>query len=270
MEYIFIVVLTMADLVLVYLFVQERKKTKRNEALGGDSQSGGNGGDASATEPEGIVPSGQVLKAEEEAKVDMITREIHHRVKNNFQTVSSLLNLQTRYLQDELAKNTLWESQNRIKSMALIHQQLYQREETGSINMVEYLDELVKELVYSYNAEEKGIEIKADVEEMELHAEVAVPLGLIVHELVLNSFKYAFPDNRAGIITIKIWRTPGTLQMVVNDDGVGLPEGMEPLKVKTSYGMRLVILFTQELKGEVRYESEGGKGTQAIFSCPIN
>lgn len=266
MEYIFIAVLTMADLVLVYLFVNERKKSKRGET--GESENNNQRGDENQIEKD--KEDRFALKEEAEAKVDMITREIHHRVKNNFQTVSSLLNLQTRYLQDELARNTLWESQNRIKSMALIHQQLYQREETGSINIVEYLDELVKELSYSYNAEDKGIEIGAEVEEMELHPEVAVPLGLIVHELVLNSIKYAFPENIKGKIMIKIWRTPGNLHMTVNDDGVGLPEGMEPLKVRTSYGMRLVILFTQELKGEVRYESEGGKGTQAIFSCPLN
>lgn len=246
MEYALIAVFALSTLLFIFLYLQEKKKSDK------------------------IEPSSTDLQKDAEAKVDMITREIHHRVKNNFQTVSSLLNLQTRYLQSELAKGILWESQNRIKSMALIHQQLYQREETGSINMVEYLDELVRELVFSYNADEKGIVIKADVEEMELHAEVAVPLGLIVHELVLNSFKYAFPAQRKGIIVIKLWGEGNRLNLLVSDDGVGLPEGMEPLKVKTSYGMRLVILFTQELKGEVRYESEREEGTRAIFHCPLN
>lgn len=246
MEYALIAVFALSTLIFVYLYLQEKNKSDK------------------------IEPVSPELQAEEESKVDMITREIHHRVKNNFQTVSSLLNLQTRYLQNDLAKETLWESQNRIKSMALIHQQLYQREKTGSINMVEYLDELVRELVFSYNADEKGIGIKADVEDMELHAEVAVPLGLIVHELVLNSFKYAFPEQRKGVIVIKLWSEGNRLNLLVSDDGVGLPDGMEPLKVKTSYGMRLVILFTQELKGEVKYESERNQGTRAIFNCPLN
>jgi len=207
--------------------------------------------------------------AKEEAKLDMITREIHHRVKNNFQTVSSLLNLQTRYLKDEFAKGVLWESQNRIQSMALIHQQLYQREETGAINMRDYLQELVEELTYSYNASDKGITIRSSVEPMDLDAEVAVPLGLIIHELILNSFKYAFPDQREGMIEVRLWKSEGRLQLVVEDDGVGLPEGMKPLEVKTSYGMRLVTLFTQELKGEVTYENLPGNGTKAVLNCPI-
>lgn len=208
-------------------------------------------------------------EADTDAKLDMLTREIHHRVKNNFQTVSSLLNLQTRYLQDEFAKGVLWESQNRIQSMALIHQQLYQREETGAINMPVYLNELVEELTYSYNASEKGVAIKASVEDIELDAEVAVPLGLIIHELILNSFKYAFPEERKGTIEIRLWKTEKTLHLEVKDDGVGLPEGMKPLEVKTSYGMRLVSLFTQELKGEVSYGNEAGQGTRAVLNCPL-
>ena len=271
MEYIFIAILSLAVLALGFLYLQERNKNAGSGSTATPEPSSAQ--PSSEPEPPTVsepASNGSALAAEDELKLDMITREIHHRVKNNFQTVSSLLNLQTRYLSDKLAKDILWESQNRIKSMALIHQQLYQREETGSISMTDYLDELVEELTYSYNAEEKGVTIKAEVESMELHAEVAVPLGLIVHELVLNSFKYAFPESREGVILIKLWREGGQLHLIVSDDGVGLPEGMEPLKVKTSYGMRLVILFTQELKGEVRYESEKDKGTQAIFHCPVS
>lgn len=204
----------------------------------------------------------------EKDRSDMILREIHHRVKNNFQTVSSLLNLNTRYLEDESAKELLWEGQNRIKSMALIHQQLYQRENTQAIAMPEYIDTLLNELEFSYNAASKDIRLLSDVAQVELSPEMAIPLGLIVHELVLNAFKYAFPVGKSGAIQTTISLGSEKLYLTVRDNGVGLPEGMEdPLKVKTSYGMRLVILFTQELKGQVHYES--GDGTTAYFECPL-
>ena len=203
-------------------------------------------------------------KADE--KADMIVREIHHRVKNNFQTVSSLLNLHTRYLKDTESKNVLWEGQNRIKSMALIHTQLYQRDETDAIAIHEYTDTLIKELTFSYNAEGKDIQFHEEVPEMMLPVEVAVPLGLILHELVLNSFKYAFPDNRPGNIWVMLEVDGDTLRLRVRDDGVGLPEGMDPLAVKTSYGMRLLVLFSMELKGKLIYEE--GEGTSVVFECP--
>lgn len=204
-------------------------------------------------------------KADE--KADMIVREIHHRVKNNFQTVSSLLNLHTRYLQDDEAKSVLWEGQNRIKSMALIHTQLYMRDETDAIAIHEYSDTLIKELAFSYNAEGKGITLHSDVPKAMLPVEVAVPLGLIIHELALNSFKYAFPDGREGNIWVHLEIRDQKLFLKVKDDGVGLPEGMDPLAVKTSYGMRLLTLFSLELKGELTYES--GAGTSVTFECPM-
>lgn len=204
-------------------------------------------------------------KADE--KADMIVREIHHRVKNNFQTVSSLLNLHTRYLKDVESKNVLWEGQNRIKSMALIHTQLYQRDATDAVAIHVYTDTLMKELAFSYNAEGKDIRFHEEVPEMMLPVEVAVPLGLIIHELVLNSFKYAFPNDRSGNIWVSLKAEGESLKLKVKDDGVGLPEGMDPLAVKTSYGMRLLVLFSMELKGKLTYEE--GPGTSVVFECPL-
>lgn len=208
-----------------------------------------------------------VIETERKAneKADAVMREIHHRVKNNFQTVSSLLNLHTRYLKDEHAKSVLWEGQNRIKSMALIHTQLYQRDLVEAIDMQEYVQNLLNELAFSYNAEDREIELDSEIDAMTLSVEVAVPLGLILHELILNSFKYAFPEGRPGKITSSLKREADQLILVVEDNGVGLPTGMKPLEVKTSYGMRLLTLFALELKGKLDYES--GAGTKVRFAC---
>ena len=201
------------------------------------------------------------------AKADVVIREIHHRVKNNFQTVSSLLNLHTRYLPDQAAKEVLWEGQNRIQSMALIHTQLYQREETDAIDIKAYTGTLIRELAFSYDAEARGIQLQQEVEALSLSVEVAVPLGLIVHELILNAFKYAFPGEREGNIWLELKKDQGEIYLRVKDDGAGLPPGMDPLAVRTSYGIRLLTLFSMELKGKLNYSSEGG--TKVEFRCPI-
>jgi len=212
---------------------------------------------------------GYILEAERKAneKADALMREIHHRVKNNFQTVSSLLSLHTRYLKDDHAKSVLWEGQNRIQSMALIHTQLYQGQHTEAIDMEPYSKQLLEELAFSYKAEDKDITLNGNIESFVLPVEKAVPLGLIIHELVLNSFKYAFPDGRKGKIDVELVRNGSKLELTVVDDGAGLPEGMDPLAVKTSYGMRLLTLFALELKGDLEYVS--GHGTTVKFVCPF-
>ena len=148
-------------------------------------------------------------KAENEIKSSLnekniLLQEVHHRVKNNMQIISSLLNLQTQYVEDEEAIDVLKESQNRVRSMAIIHEKLYQSENLTNINFVGYIQSLVSNLFYSYNITNNRIQSILKVENLSLNIETAVPCGLIISELVSNSLKYAFPNEMKGEIFVSL------------------------------------------------------------------
>jgi len=166
----------------------------------------------------------------------LLVKEIHHRVKNNFQMVSSLLDLQTRDIEDAKAKELAKEGQNRIKSMALIHQKLYQKED-GLIDFSDYLKILVNQ-IQSLFKDDKDVEVNIKTEALNLDVDTALPLGLIVNELLTNTFKYGLIEDKKNIINIEVDKEEnGIYKMVFSDNGRGLSKGVD---IKKSKSLELV------------------------------
>lgn len=199
----------------------------------------------------------QLHKAIQEKEV--LLRELHHRVKNNLQVMTSLLGLQSEMLKDKKAKEALRVTQMRVKSIALIHEELYQAKDLANVNFGEYLKLLIENLSEVYNANPR-IQFHLDLNGTQLNVDTAVPLGMIVNELVTNSLKYAFPGNRRGNISIQLHPVEGSnYLMVIEDDGVGIGNDFET-KQHNSLGMQLVQILAQQLSGKV--EIERGQGTR--------
>ena len=197
---------------------------------------------------------------------EMLLREIHHRVKNNMGIISALLKLQLRNTDDEKTRALFRESQNRILSMAMIHEKLYQSEGIHKVGFKEYIDDLAREVFASFGQDDGGIALKTEVEDIALGMDTAIPCGLILIELLSNSLKYAFPGRRKGRISIGL-RSDGSgrFTLAVADNGVGLPQGMEITRLK-SLGLRLVSdLATYQLEGALSFEGETGTRVQVTF-----
>lgn len=197
---------------------------------------------------------------------EILLREIHHRVKNNMQIISSLLNLQSKYIKDDLVLNLFKESQNMIKSMAIIHERLYHSEDLSKINIKEYIRDLANNLFQAYNINKSVIKLKINVETVALGMDFAILCGLIINELVTNSIKYAFPDNKKGEIEITFRQTDETnFELVVSDNGVGIPEDLDIRKPK-SLGLRLItMLVDDQLEGEINLVRSKGTEFQIKF-----
>jgi PAS domain S-box-containing protein len=197
---------------------------------------------------------------------EAMLKEIHHRVKNNLQIVSSLLNLQADKVKDSAVFDGLRESQNRVRSMALVHETLYSGN-LGRIDLSEYLHALCRHLFRSYGVDSSQIGLVLNVSNTSLDLEQAIPLGLIINELVSNSLKYAFPEGGAGQVQIE-FRKQGEshLSLIVSDDGVGLAESID-LKHLSSLGLQLVHDLANQLAGSVKIFR--GNGTQFCISFPI-
>ncbi|MBU7025852.1 MAG: PAS domain S-box protein [Theionarchaea archaeon] len=203
-------------------------------------------------------------KAEENVKAslrekEVLLREIHHRVKNNLQIISSLLSLQSRYIRESQYTEMFKESQNRVRSMALIHEKLYQSEDLAKIDFTEYIKPLVHELIRSYEVDPDKVAVRIQVDDVSLGVDTAIPCGLIINELVSNSLKHAFPD-RKGEIKIALHSVDGTIELTVSDNGVGIPDTIDFRNAET-LGLRLVtILAEDQLDGDINLIR--GKGTQ--------
>lgn len=191
------------------------------------------------------------------AEKEDLMREIHHRVKNNLQVVSSLLSIQSRHVTDSQVIEAIKEGQNRVKTMGLIHQNLYQDNDLRGVDMKNYVQKLTKNLFSSYNIEPDKIRLKTDIETSNLDVDTVVPLGLIINELVTNSLKYAFTDKTSGEIFVKLHENNEKLILEVGDNGRGLPEGFDIQKLK-SMGFQLVQNFVRKLSAEFKIQSENG------------
>ncbi len=189
-----------------------------------------------------------ITKALEEKNT--LLKEIHHRVKNNLQVISSLLNLQSRYIDDNKALEAIQLGKSRVMSMALIHQRLYQKDNLVNINAKEYIEQLSHELFNTYKIKEENIHLNLNVDDINIDVDKMVPIGLIINELVTNSLKYAFVENQKGIITVVLKNDDeNKLLLSVEDNGKGFDEDL--INNNKSFGYRLIQSFSKKLNAEL-------------------
>jgi PAS domain S-box-containing protein len=197
------------------------------------------------------------------AEKEVLLREIHHRVKNNMQIISSLLNLQIQFEDLDETVGVLKESQGRVKSMAIIHEKLYQSSSLTNINFKEYIEKLILDIFYSYGILKSSIESVLDIKDINLNIDTAIPLGLIINELVTNSVKYAFPEL-SGKIFVKLMSKNDQLELTIADNGIGIPEGVDLENSKT-LGLQLVNSLVTQLEGELKRDLSNGTEFKIIF-----
>jgi len=188
---------------------------------------------------------------------EILLKEIHHRVKNNLQFISALLGLQTDHVSDPTALEALQEGQDRVQSMALIHQNLYQKDTLTSVDMKEYFIKLTEGLFDSYNIRNEEISLELDIEDINLDVDSVIPIGLIVNELVSNSLKYAFVDMDKGDIKVELKEVNEKLLLKVSDSGKGMKDEVKT-KLGESLGYKLVNALTQQLQGTLHIENNPG------------
>jgi len=190
---------------------------------------------------------------------EVLLREIHHRVKNNLQVILSLLDMQARSVKDKNVKDSLSESINRVYAMSLIHSQLYESENLSEVNMRGFVDNLVRQLLYVYSIQDTRITPNVSVADSPLPISLAVPVGLIVNELLTNAFEHAFVNRNEGTVEVSFGVSEkGLVSLTVSDDGVGMPPGFDINAAKT-LGLRLVKIITEDqLRGTLEVTSEEG------------
>lgn len=191
---------------------------------------------------------------------ETLLREIHHRVKNNLQVVSSLLSIQGREITDDKAQQAVNESRNRVHSMALIHQFLYGEQNVSSIDMPQYVEQLSRKLFSTYRVDHDQVQLHVEVDPILLDVDTAIPVGLIINELITNALKYAFPDDREGNLWVSLKEQNGVLTLQVRDDGVG---AKNEIPKSSSFGMKLLNAFKQKLEAE--FEITNNQGMQIDY-----
>ncbi|MEH2171009.1 MAG: PAS domain-containing protein [Nostoc sp.] len=210
-------------------------------------------------------------QAEEKIKAslkekEVLLKEIHHRVKNNLGIVSSLLQMQCRRTQYPVVTAILRDSQNRIASIALVHEKLYCSENLADIDFAQYIPDLTTHLFDSYNVSSSQIQLNIQVENASLDIETAIPCGLIINELVSNALKYAFAGNRGGKIEVKFYQEfESALTLIIRDNGIGLPENFDSKKTKT-LGITLVQGLVKQLRGKLEIDSQHGTEFKITFT----
>lgn len=192
---------------------------------------------------------------------ETLLKEIHHRVKNNLQVVSSLLSMQSRFIKDEQALGAVNEGQSRVESMALIHQKLYQENNLSGVNVREYIEELSEVLKQSYSTNSE-VDFEYDIDDLTIDVDTIIPIGLILNELICNSLKHAFPDDIEGTVSIKLKEQNDKLHLEVSDNGVGTKS---PSSEK-SFGLVLIESLALKLKATLQTNSESGTSTSLTIS----
>ncbi len=192
------------------------------------------------------------------AEKEILLKEVHHRVKNNMQIISSILKMQERLVADPKLKTILEESQNRIHSMALIHENLYRNENLSDIKFSNYVKSLAGNLARAYSDHQAKITFEYDIEDVFLPLDTGIPCGLIINELLSNSFKHAFTNADQGIISIKLTTDDQNHYILeVSDNGIGITNTFHPDK-SNSLGMRIVTKLVQQIEGELNYDFSSG------------
>ena len=201
---------------------------------------------------------------------DMLLKEVHHRIKNNLQAISSILDIQKMHINNPQLSEVFRESQNRIRSMALIHEELHRSgsenhsKDTILVNTRQYVTQLLDHLFFSYNVDRTKVHLDFQVEDFPLDIDTAIPCGLIINELVSNCLKHAFNDQKSGRIHVHFTKKAGSFRLRITDDGVGLPENMDSKKAR-SLGLTLVKSFAEQLKGTIKISGENGTTFELTF-----
>ncbi|MEG4029703.1 MULTISPECIES: PAS domain S-box protein [unclassified Microcoleus] len=202
------------------------------------------------------------------AEKEVLLKEIHHRVKNNLQVISSLLKLQSRYIQDSHVSEMLKESQNRVRSMALVHEQLYQSKDLSNIDFAEYIQNLAHNLFQAYEIHAEGVKLQTNIAPSSLNIDTAVPCGLIINELVTNALKYAFKEQVKGKINIDFTLDNNRVcVLTVSDSGIGFPQDLDYRKART-LGLRLVGSLVKQIRGKIELLETPGTTFRITFSQP--
>jgi two-component sensor histidine kinase len=217
-------------------------------------------GSASFEESMRLRFEANALRSEREASLkqkEILLKEVHHRVKNNLQMISSLFNLQAEFITDPAVLEIFRESQARVRTIATVHQRLYQSSDLSMVDVSAYLRALVVDLRRTFTGQDLALDVSIDVEPIGIGIDLAIPCGLAVNELVTNSIKHAFPGRRKGAIKIAGKKSDGVLSLSVADDGVGMPAGID-LRSAQTLGLQLVYMLTKQMKGDVVLHREGG------------
>ena len=188
---------------------------------------------------------------------EMLLKEVYHRVKNNLQVVSSLINLQARNVKNETAADLLKQSADRIKAMALLHENLYQSKDLAKIDFNEYIHSLIDHLLFGYAVNSEKITISMSIDDVFLDVDTAIPCGLIINELLSNALTHAFPDDRHGKIGITFTQDQGQTSLVFTDNGIGFPSDLD-FKKSASLGLQLVATLTSQLMGQMILDQTDG------------
>ena len=196
---------------------------------------------------------------------ETLLKELYHRVKNNLQVVGSLLNLQAGALPEGAARTALKEGADRVRAMAMVHEKLYQSGNLAYIELDEYVADLCKRLGHADAVDRRGVVLVTEVDPIGASLETAIPLGLLLNELISNCLRHAFPENRAGTITVCLKRMAnGEVDLRVSDTGVGFPEGLNP-KTSRTLGLKLVAALSAQLNGKLSFETRQGAHTHLVF-----
>ena len=201
---------------------------------------------------------------------EVLLKEIHHRVKNNMQVISSLLNLQSGYVADQQTLEIFEDSQNRVRSMALVHEKLYRSENLAQIDFGDYVQELTSYLFRSQNGQQRSITLKVQADVIFLDIDAAVPCGLIISELVSNSLKHAFPNGQSGEIVVDMCNSiDQQITLVVRDNGIGFPPELD-FRETDSLGLQLINTLVGQLGGTVELDSSHGSTFKIIFQNSLH
>ena len=209
------------------------------------------------------------LRASEERK-EALLREVHHRVKNNLAVICSLLHLQSTHTKDAKTVETFCDMENRVHSMALVHESLYSSESLARIDFAEYAKGLAEDVLASYERPDAPVRLQTDLEPIEMSVDLALPCGLILNELISNAFKHGFPEGVAGVIELSSRTTgdPGRYTLSVHDNGIGIAPGVD-VNTSNSLGLRLVRLLTKQIHGS--FELSGSeRGTSARLEFTVD
>jgi len=196
---------------------------------------------------------------------EVILREVYHRVKNNLQVVESLFKMTSRSLADTTARGAIEHSMQRIRVMGMVHEHLYQTPDLGGVSLDAYLRGLIDVAVAAHPRKPDEVQFELDVEEIPLALDVAIPFGLLMNELLSNCLGHGFPKGSAGKIHITVRRRANGVRMVVNDNGIGLPDGFDPVKC-TTMGLKLAAGLAHQLGGTLKFASSNGCQVQVDFT----